>query len=69
MERACQINDELAKLKLAQSTLNNGGIVRIYSSLRSSAGCVDLDVTSINEKINACITDNISSLEHEIETL
>ena len=37
LERASRINDELAKLKLAKETLNNGGYVRIYSSARSSA--------------------------------
>lgn len=44
LERASRINDELAKLKLAKNTLNNGGYVRIYSSARSSAGCVELDI-------------------------
>ena len=34
LERASRINDELAKLKLAKNTLNNGGYVRIYSSDR-----------------------------------
>ena len=38
LERASQINDELAKLKLAKNTLNNGGYVRIYSSARARAG-------------------------------
>ena len=40
LERASQINDELAKLKLAMDTLNIGGFVRIYSSARSCGGCV-----------------------------
>lgn len=30
--RASRISDELAKLKLAKETLNNGGYVRIYST-------------------------------------
>lgn len=34
--RASRISDELAKLKLAKETLNNGGFVRIYSCLRYS---------------------------------
>lgn len=58
LERASRINDELAKLKLAKNTLNNGGYVRIYSSARSSAGCVELD-----------IDNHIAELESEIETL
>lgn len=69
LERAGQINDELAKLKLAKETLNNGGYVRIYSSARSSAGCVELDVVNFNEEVNMCIDNHIAELETEIETL
>lgn len=69
LERASRINDELAKLKLAQSTLNCGGVVRIYSSARSSAGCVELDVVNFNDEVNACIDNHIEKLESEIETL
>lgn len=69
LERASRINDELAKLKLAQSTLNSGGVVRIYSSARSSAGCVELDVVNFNDEVNACIDNHIEKLESEIETL
>lgn len=69
LERASRINDELAKLKLAKGTLNNGGFVRIYSSDRSSAGCVDLDIVNFNEEVNACIDKHIEKLEFEIETL
>lgn len=69
LERASQINAELAKLRLAQSTLASGGVVRIYSSKRSSAGCVELDVVNFNDEINACITKHISTLQEEIETL
>lgn len=69
LERAGQINDELAKLKLAKETLNNGGYVRIYSSARSSAGCVELDVVNFNEEVNMCIDNHIKELESEIETL
>ena len=69
LERASQINDELAKLKLAKETLNNGGFVRIYSTARSSAGCVDLDIVNFNEEVNACIDNHIAELESEIETL
>lgn len=69
LERASQINDELAKLRLAQSTLASGGVVRIYSSARSSAGCVELNVVNFNDEINACITNHINELQSEIETL
>lgn len=69
LERASRINDELAKLKLAKETLNNGGFVRIYSTARSSAGCVDLDIVNFNEEVNACIDNHIAELESEIETL
>lgn len=69
LERASQINNELAKLKLAKETLNNGGFVRIYSSARSSAGCVELDVVNFNEEVNQCIDSRIAKLETEIETL
>ena len=51
LERASRINDELAKLKLAKNTLNNGGYVRIYSSARSSAGCVELDIANFNDEV------------------
>ncbi|MEY8586406.1 hypothetical protein [Phocaeicola sartorii] len=67
--RASRISDELAKLKLAKETLNNGGFVRIYSSTRSSAGCVELDIANFNEQMNACIDKHIEKLEIEIETL
>lgn len=69
LERASRINAELAKLRLAQSTLANGGFVRIYSSARSSAGCVELDAVNFNDEINACITKHIETLQAEIETL
>lgn len=69
LERASQINNELAKLKLAKQTLDNGGYVRIYSSARSSAGCVDLDVINFNEEVHACIDNHIAKLEEEIATL
>lgn len=69
LERAGQINDELAKLKRAKETLNNGGFVRIYSSARSSVGCVELDVVNFNEEVNKCIDNHIAKLEEEIETL
>ena len=66
LERASRINDELAKLKLAKNTLNN---VRIYSSARSSAGCVELDIANFNDEVNTCIDNHIAELESEIETL
>lgn len=69
LERASRINDELAKLKLAKNTLNNGGYVRIYSSARSSAGCVELDIANFNDEVNTCIDNHIAELESEIETL
>lgn len=69
LERAGQINDELAKLKLAKETLNNGGFVRIYSSARSSAGCVELDIVNFNDEIHECIDNHIAKLESEIEIL
>lgn len=69
LERASRINDELAKLRLAQSTLNNGGVVRIYSSARSNAGCVELDIVNFNDEINTCISNHINELQSEIETL
>lgn len=69
LERASRINDELAKLKLAKETLNNGGYVRIYSSARSSAGCVELDIANFNDEVNTCIDNHIAELESEIETL
>lgn len=47
LERASRINDELAKLKLAKETLNNGGYVRIYSSARSSYGAYNEAVFSM----------------------
>lgn len=64
LERASRINDELAK-----ETLNNGGYVRIYSSTRSSAGCVELDIANFNDEVNTCIDNHIIELESEIETL
>lgn len=67
--RASRISDELAKLKLAKETLNNGGYVRIYSGTRSSAGCVELDIANFNEQMNECIDKHIEKLEIEIETL
>lgn len=69
LERASRINDELAKLKLAKETLNNGGFVRIYSSARSSAGCVELDIANFNGEVSTCIDNHIAELESEIETL
>ena len=69
LERASRINDELAKLKLAKETLNNGGYVRIYSSARSSAGCVELDIANFNGEVSTCIDNHIAELESEIETL
>lgn len=69
LERASQINEELGKLRLAKQTLNNGGFVRIYSSARSSAGCVELDIVNFNDEIHACIDNHIEKLESEIETL
>lgn len=69
LERASRINDELAKLKLAKETLNNGGYVRIYSSTRSSAGWVELDIANFNDEVNTCIDNHIIELESEIETL
>ena len=58
-----------AKLKLAKNTLNNGGYVRIYSSARSSAGCVGTDIANFNDEVNTCIDNHIAELESEIETL
>ena len=69
LERASRITDELANLKLAKETLNNGGYVRIYSSTRSSAGCVELDIANFNDEGNTCIDKHIIELESEIETL
>lgn len=69
LERASRINNELAKLKLAKETLNNGGYVRIYSGTRSSSGCVELDIANFNEEVNMCIDNHIAELESEIETL
>lgn len=69
LERASRINDELAKLKMAKRTLISGGVVRIYSSARSSSGCVELDVVNFNDEVNACIDNHIEKLESEIETL
>lgn len=62
LERASRINDELAKLKLAKETLNNGGYVRIYSSARSSAGCVELDIANFNDEVNTCIDNHSHTL-------
>ena len=55
--------------QLAKNTLNNGGYVRIYSSARSSAGCVELDIANFNDEVNTCIDNHIAELESEIETL
>ena len=63
LERASRINDELAKLKLAKETLNNGGYVRIYSSARSSAGCVELDIANFNDEVNTCIAVSYTHLD------
>lgn len=69
LERASQIQTELAKLNLAKKTLNYGGHVRIYSSARSDAGYVNLDVVNFNDEINACIDKHIENLKEEIATL
>lgn len=60
--RASQINNELAKLKLAKETLNNGGFVRIYSGTRSSAGCVELDIANFNEEVTCVLTTILLNL-------